>query len=67
VVENLVPTIFMNCDNQTVIIKINSSKDNMKSTRHIKRHFKSVRKLGNSRVISLDYVQTSKKYGRSIY
>jgi hypothetical protein len=43
-----------------VIIKINSSKDNMKSTRHIKRHLKSVRKLINSRVIVLDNVHTSK-------
>jgi hypothetical protein len=49
--------ISMNYDNQTVIIKINSSKDNMKSTRHIKRHLKSVRKLRNSGVIALDYVQ----------
>jgi hypothetical protein len=45
VVEKHVPAIFMNCDNQTVIIKINSSRDNMKSTRHIKRHLKFVRKL----------------------
>jgi hypothetical protein len=37
VVENPIPTISMNCDNQTVIIKVNSSKDNMKSTRHVKR------------------------------
>jgi hypothetical protein len=43
----------MNCDNQTVIIKINSSKDSMKSTRHIKRRLKSVRKLRNSKVIAL--------------
>jgi hypothetical protein len=50
----------MNCDNQTVIINIKSSKDNMKSTRHIKRRLKSVRKLRNSRVIELDYVHTSK-------
>jgi hypothetical protein len=27
----------MNCDNQTVIVKVDSSKDNMKSSRHIKR------------------------------
>jgi hypothetical protein len=60
VVEKPVPAISMNCDNQTVIIKINSSKDNMKSTRHIKRHLKYVRKLRNSRVIALDYVHTSK-------
>jgi hypothetical protein len=56
VVEKPVPAISMNCDNQTVIIKINSSKDNMKSTMHIKRHLKSVRKLRNSGVIRLDYV-----------
>jgi len=50
----------MNCDNQTVIIKVNSSKDNMKSTRHVKMRLKSVRKLRNSRVIALYYVNTSK-------
>jgi hypothetical protein len=43
-----------------MIIKINSSKDNMKSTRHIKRCLKSVRKLRNPGVIALDYVHTSK-------
>ena len=30
VVEKLIPAILMNYDNQTVIVKINSSKDNMK-------------------------------------
>jgi hypothetical protein len=57
VVEKTVLAISLNCDNQTVIIKINSSKDNIKSTRHIKRHLKSVRKLRKSGVIALDYVQ----------
>ena len=60
VVEKPVPTISMNCDNQTVITKVNSSKDNMKSTRHVKRRLKTVRKLRNSRVIAFDYVHTSK-------
>jgi hypothetical protein len=60
VVEKYVSAIFMNCDNRTVIIKINSSEDNKKSTRHIKRRLKSVRKLRNSEVIALDYVHTSK-------
>ena len=50
----------MNCDNQTVIVKVKSSKDNMKSFRHVKRRLKSVRKLKNSGVIALDYVQTAK-------
>jgi hypothetical protein len=36
VVEKPIPTISMNCDNQTVITKVNSFKHNMKSTRHIK-------------------------------
>jgi hypothetical protein len=60
VVEKPVLTISMNCDNHTVIIKINSSKDNMKSTRHIKKRLKFVRKLRNFGVIVLDYVHTFK-------
>ena len=51
-VEKPIPPILMNCDNQTVIVKINSSKDNMKSSRHVKRRLKSVRKLRNSGVIT---------------
>ena len=45
VVEKPIPAISMNCDNQTVITKVNSSKDNMKSTRHVKRRLKFVRKI----------------------
>jgi hypothetical protein len=59
VVEKPIPAISMNCDNQTVITKINSFKDNIKFTRHVKRRLKSVRKLRNSGVIALDYVYTS--------
>ena len=43
VVKKPIPTISMNCDNQTMIIKVNSSKDNMKYTRHVKRRLKSVK------------------------
>jgi hypothetical protein len=60
VVEKPIPAISMNCDNQTVITKVNSSKDNIKSTRYVKRRLKSVRKLRNSGVIVLNYVHTSK-------
>ena len=60
IVEKLIPAILMNCDNQTVIVKVNSSKDNMKSSRHVKRRLKSVRKLRSSGVIALDYIQTAK-------
>ena len=60
VVEKPIPAILMNRDNQTVIVKVKSSKDNLKSSRHVKKRLKSVRKLRNSRVIALDYIQTSK-------
>ena len=60
VVEKPVPGILMNCDNQTVIMKVTSSKDNMKSSRHVQGRLKSVRKMRNSGVIALDYIQTSK-------
>lgn len=36
VVEKPIPAILMNFGNQTVIAKVNSAKDNAKSTRHIK-------------------------------
>jgi hypothetical protein len=39
---------------------LNSAKDNAKSTRHVKRRLKSVRKLRNSRVITMAYIQTDK-------
>jgi fructose-1,6-bisphosphatase/inositol monophosphatase family enzyme len=59
-VEKLIPAILMNCDNEIVIIKVNSSRDNMKSSRHIKRRIKSVRKLRSSGVIALDYIPMAK-------
>ena len=59
-VDKPVPAILMNCDNQTVITKVKSSKDNMKSTKHIRMRLKAVRKLRNSGVIALDYVHTAK-------
>jgi hypothetical protein len=60
IVKKLIQAILMNCDNQTVIVKVNSSKNNMKSSRHVKRRLKSVKKLRNSGVIALNYVQTAK-------
>ena len=60
VVEKPVPDILMNRDNQTVITKVSGSKDNMKSSRHVQRRLKSVRKMRNFGVIALDYIQTSK-------
>ena len=48
VVDKPVPAVLINYDNQTVISKAKSSKDNMKSTKHIRRRLKSVRKSRNS-------------------
>jgi hypothetical protein len=45
IVEKPILAILMNCDNQTVIVKVNSSKDNTKSSRHVKKRLKSIRKL----------------------
>ena len=59
-VDKPVPAVLMNCDNQTVIVKAKSSKDNLTSTKHIRRRLKSVRKSRNSGVIALDYIQTAK-------
>jgi hypothetical protein len=60
IVEKPLPAILMNCDNQTVIVKVDSSNDNIKSSRHIKRRLKSDRKMRNSGVITLDYIHTTK-------
>jgi hypothetical protein len=60
IVEKPLPIILMNYDNQTVIVKVDSSKDNIKSSRHIKRWLKSVRKKRNSGIITLDYIHTKK-------
>lgn len=55
-VEKPIPTIFMNCDTQMVIMKVINAKDSAKSTRHSKIRMKSIRKLGTSRV-AITYVQ----------
>jgi hypothetical protein len=60
IVNKTLPTILMNYDNQTVIIKVDSSKDNVKSSRHIKRRLKSDGKMRNSKVITLDYIHIEK-------
>jgi hypothetical protein len=49
----------MDCDNQT-ISQVSSSKNNIKSSRHVKRWLKSIKKLRNSKVIVVDYINTTK-------
>jgi len=60
-VKKPISAILINCDNQTVIMKVKNSQDNgKKSSKHIKHRLKSIRKLRSSRVIAVDYFQTTK-------
>jgi regulator of PEP synthase PpsR (kinase-PPPase family) len=65
IVEKPLPAVLIKYDNQIVIVKVDNSKDNMKSLRHIKRRLKSNRKMRNSRVITLDYIHTEKNLADS--
>lgn len=56
IVEKIILVILMNRDDQMVITKVSSLKDNMKFSRHVKRWLKYVRKLRNSKVIVIDYI-----------
>jgi hypothetical protein len=49
-----------------MIIKGNNYKDDIKSTRYVKMQLKYVKKLRNSRVITLDYVHTSKNLANQL-
>jgi hypothetical protein len=51
IVEKPSSAILMDCDNQMVIVKVDSSKDNMKSSKYIRRRLNSIRKMRNSEVI----------------
>jgi hypothetical protein len=55
--EKPLPAILMNCDNQTMIVKVDSSNGNIKSSRHIKKWLKTVRKIRNFGVITLVHTE----------
>jgi hypothetical protein len=60
-VEKPIPAILIKCDNQTVIMKVKNSQDNeKKSSKHIKRRLRSIRKLRSFEVIAMKYIQTTK-------
>jgi hypothetical protein len=63
VVEKPISAIFINCDNQTIIVKVKSSNNNKQSNKFIRMRLKTVRHLRNSRVIALDYV-TTQNFGK---
>lgn len=51
-----VPVILTYCDNQTVLVKVRSKKDNMMSSKHIKRRLKSLRHALETGIITVDYI-----------
>jgi hypothetical protein len=65
IIEKPLPAILINRDNQMVIVKVDSSNDNMKSSRHIKRRLKSVKKMRKFEVITLYYIHTVKNLADS--
>jgi hypothetical protein len=60
IIKKPLPAILINHDNQTVIVKVDSSNDNMKSSRHINRRLNSIKKMRKSEVITLYYIHTEK-------
>ena len=56
--EKPVPPILMYCDNQSMLAQVMNTKDNSKSSKHIKRRLKTIRKMRNSGVIGVSYVKT---------
>ena len=52
VIENLISSILMNCDNQTMLVKASNSKDNKQFTKKIMRRLRFVKHLRNFRVIA---------------
>jgi hypothetical protein len=60
IVEKPLSATLMNCDNQMLTVKVDNSKNNMESPRHMKRWLNSIKKMRNSRIITLDYIHTEK-------
>lgn len=52
------PPISVNCDNQTTIAQVRSSKYNQKQKRHVRIRLKSIRELVSQGVVSLDFVSS---------
>jgi hypothetical protein len=47
-------------DNTSVLLKVNSRKDNKKSSRHIRRRLDSCRHARETGVITVDYIKSEK-------
>jgi hypothetical protein len=59
VVSKPVSTILLHCDNESVIMSVDSAKENLKSARHVKRRIKTLRHLRHTGVIVVEYINTT--------
>ncbi|WVZ84197.1 hypothetical protein U9M48_031252 [Paspalum notatum var. saurae] len=55
-----IPAVLVYCDNTSVLQKVNSRKDNLKSSRHIRRRLNSCRHARETGVITLDYIKSER-------
>jgi hypothetical protein len=52
--------VLVYCDNTSVLLKVNSRKDNQKSSRHIRRRLDSCRHAREMGVITVDYIKSER-------
>jgi hypothetical protein len=55
-----IPAVLVYCDNTSVLLKVNSRKDNQKSSRHIRRRLDSCRHARETGVITVDYIKSER-------
>jgi hypothetical protein len=55
-----IPVVLVYCDNTSVLLKVNSRKDNQKSSRHIRRRLDSCRHARETGVIIVDYIKSER-------
>jgi hypothetical protein len=55
-----IPAILLYCDNTSVLLKVNSRKDNQKSSRHIRRQLDSCQHARETGVITVDYIKSER-------
>jgi hypothetical protein len=56
----MIPAVLVYCDNTSVLLKVNSRKDNQKSSRHIRRRLDSCRHAREMGVITVNYIKSER-------
>jgi hypothetical protein len=55
-----ISAVLVYCDNTSVLLKVNTRKDNQKSSRHIRRRLDSCRHAREAGVITVDYIKSER-------